>query len=445
MATMNELPAARTFLRRNFPQRGRVLCAVSGGLDSMCLLHFMTRQPGFTVAAAHFNHRLRGLLADRDEAFVRGWCAARGIPFFAGAGDTRAFAAAEGRSIEEAARTLRYAFLEQTAEAEGFAAVLTAHHADDNAETMLLNLIRGAGTAGLTGIPPRRGIICRPFLRISRKTLAAYGERHGLSHAEDETNQEDAAARNVLRHQVFPVLRELNSRAVENMSFTASVLARENAALEWLARDLAGQAEKTGNGLSIVCGALLEAPPPVAERAVLQLLAMAAGVRKDLASAHVEAVLELAERGRNGAEASLPYGLTACRRANRLEIARRLPLEPAVLEQGRPLRWGGYTLTLLDRRIGTGLALCPGGERVTVGPCIPGAGLALPGGNGKRSVKRLCLDRGVGLSERESLPAIFVNGHLAAVWRLGVDAEFLPEGEACRFIQIIKHTEENRP
>ena len=107
MTTMNELAAAAEFLGRRFPHGGRVLCAVSGGLDSMCLLDFMTRQPDFSVGTAHFNHQLRGAEADRDEAFVRDYCGKRRIPFAAGSGDTRDLAEREGLSTEEAARRLR--------------------------------------------------------------------------------------------------------------------------------------------------------------------------------------------------------------------------------------------------------------------------------------------------------------------------------------------------
>ena len=107
MTKMNELTAAAEFLNRKFPHGGRVLCAVSGGLDSMCLLDFMTRQPGFSVGAAHFNHCLRGAEADRDEEFVRDFCAKRRIPFVSGSGDTRSLAEREGLSTEEAARRLR--------------------------------------------------------------------------------------------------------------------------------------------------------------------------------------------------------------------------------------------------------------------------------------------------------------------------------------------------
>ena len=194
------------------PERG-ALCAVSGGLDSMCLLTMAVQwgqAQGRRVAAAHFNHQLRGGDADRDERFVRDWCAAHAIPFFAGRGDVRAKAEREGLSVEEAARTLRYAFLEEVRQREGFDCILTAHHADDSAETMLLNLLRGTGLRGLTGIPPVRGRIRRPLLGMTRAELARYAEAHHVPHVEDATNEKDDMTRNLLRHRVMPVLRAAN-------------------------------------------------------------------------------------------------------------------------------------------------------------------------------------------------------------------------------------------
>ena len=149
-----DLAAAKRFLE-GVPMP--VLAAVSGGLDSMCLLHLLAtwgKENHVAVTAAHFNHQLRGEAADRDEAFVKKVCEEWGIPCVCGRGDTRACAEQEDFSIEEAARNLRYDFLEQTRRQTGCATILTAHHADDNAETMLLNLIRGTGIRGLTGIPP---------------------------------------------------------------------------------------------------------------------------------------------------------------------------------------------------------------------------------------------------------------------------------------------------
>ena len=454
MATTNELLAARTFLRRCFPRGGRVLCAVSGGMDSMCLLYFLDtwgRKNGFDIAAAHFNHQLRGTAADRDQAFVETWCQERKIPCFTGSGDTRALMRENGLSMEEAARTLRYAFLQETAGREGYEAIMTAHHADDNAETMLLNLIRGTGTAGLTGIPRIRGNLYRPFLRISRSALAEYARCHAIPHVEDETNGEDFAARNVLRHQVFPVLRQLNARAVENMSFTAGVLERENAALEELAEDLMDRAVNVGQRVSVSCTVLMEAPLAVAERMVLQLLCAAAGARKDWTSAHVEAVLDLAEPERRDGEISLPYGLTARREGYTLYVERSCaPPAPVSLALGESVPFGAWRVSLTRQRAGNGCIglRLPAGASLQVTTWLPSDRLNLPGSRGSRSVKRLCAERGIPPGKRDVLPVLRVDGVPAAIAQLGADTAFAASGyEADGFVAFdqteTKKIEEN--
>ena len=451
MGTMNDLAPAREFLRQQFPAGARVLCAVSGGLDSMCLLYFLDTwgpSAGFTAAVAHFNHQLRGETADRDENFVRAWCAGRNIPCYVGRGDTRALAAEEGLSLEEAARKLRYAFLEETAKREGFDAILTAHHADDNAETVLLNLIRGTGSAGLAGIPAQRGSLFRPFLQITRDTLAAYAAAHQIPHVEDETNAcADAADRNLLRLEVIPLLRQINPRAVEHMSAAAGRLREMETGLEDLtARYLRAAFCRPGR-VTIPLGKLAEVPDFLRPKVLLGLFDLLGTGRRDIGAVHLEAIGRLWASHGNDARISLPHGVTARLAASRL-ILETLPTPRtrAELVLGCPLRWGGYTVTLLDHRSGEGLALCPGtvGEPVAVAPCDAGARLTLPGTHGGgRTVKRLCLDRGIPLAERESLPAIYAGESLAAVWGLGVDLRFLPEGDGpCRFIQIMKDTEE---
>lgn len=444
MTTMNELTAAAEFLRRKFPHGGRVLCAVSGGLDSMCLLDYMTRQRGFSVAAAHFNHGLRGAEADRDEEFVRDYCAKHGIPFVSGSGDVRSFAEKEGLSVEEAARRLRYDFLQETAEKTGADAILTAHHADDNAETVLLSLIRGTGSAGLAGIPQVRGNICRPFLRIPRAELTDYAAAHDIPHVEDSTNQDpSAAARNALRSTVMPVLRQLNPKCAENIARTSAILREESDALESMARGLMNQVKELPDGVSVPCLMLMDVPTAVAERAVLQLLAQVAGRRRDLTAAHVLSVLDLA-RGR-GEEVSLPYGMTARRKKYTLEITRR-PVRPGAvsISVGGTVDFGGTTVTLSDQSSPGALPMTlPKGAALTVTPWRPSDWLRLPGSRGKRSFKRLCAERGLTPEERDLLPVLRVGEIHAADPVFGVQPDFAPcSGEEPVFVKFYKKTEE---
>lgn len=435
------------------PERGeRVLCAVSGGLDSMCLLHMLSRwcgERGGAVVAAHFNHGLREPGAQRDEAFVREVCARWGVPLTVGRGQTRAAAEREGLSPEEAARTLRYAFLRGAAEAEGCRRIYTAHHAGDNAETVLLNLVRGTGIRGLGGMEYCRDGICRPLLDLSRRELTDYAAGYGIPHVEDETNADpDAAARNFLRLRVMPLLEELNPRAVEHIGAAARRVRAADSALEEEARRRTAGAEIQEGRVSLPLDELNSAPAAVRPRMLLRLFDLLGVGRRDVGAAHLDALMEMAACPKRSGESriSLPHGTAArcCRRRLVLEIRPRMPAEAQLLPE-RPVRWGDYTLTLLNRREGEGIALresLPDELRaVSVGPCAPGARLTLPGARGGRSVKRLCLDRRISPEERDRLPAVYVQGRLAAVWRLGVDLAFVPEGEAVRFIKIIRHRE----
>ena len=448
MKKTNELLAAKTFLQARFPQGGRMLCAVSGGLDSMCLVHFMAGQPGFETAAAHFNHQLRGPAADRDEDFVRSWCAEEGIPFFTGTGDTPALMEAEGLSAEEAARKLRYEFLRETARREGYDAILTAHHADDNAETILLHLVRGTGLKGLCGIPQERGGILRPFLEIPRQELAEYAAAHHIPHVEDETNADpEAAARNLIRLRVMPLLQQVNPRAVEHMIKIASVLREVEEGLSDLTERCLHRVSVQPGRVSVRLGDLTEVPLCLRPQVLLGMFDLLGVGRRDIGAVHLEALNRLWNSHGNDARISLPRGVTARLAASRL-ILETLPppLSRAQLVKDCPLRWGIYTITLLDHREGEGLALCSGPEwePVSVAPCPAGERLTLPGSSGSRTIKRLCLDRHIGLAQRDQLPAIYVQERLAAVWPLGVDQEFMQAGTACRFIQIINETEEKK-
>ena len=439
------------------PARGRpALCAVSGGLDSMCLLDLLDRwcrERQAKVVAAHFNHRLRGAESDRDEAFVRDWCAGRDIPFVSGSGDVRGLAEREGLSLEEAARTLRYAFLRREAEKLGqHIMIYTAHHADDNAETILFNLIRGTGVAGLAGMAYQQNGIYRPLLDVTRAELADYAADHHIPHVEDATNADPAAAaRNFLRLEVMPRLKQINPQAVEHINGAGRRLRTVDRSLEEEAARRTAHVEVQEGRVTLSRQALAEATDAVKPRMLLRLFDLLGVGRRDITAAHLNAILYLTRNTLWGRESrlDLPHGVTAryCRERLILETRPQLLTEVQLLP-GCPVTWGDYRLTLLDQPEGEGLALRPWrqGERMglTAGPAAPGDRLVLPETHGGgRSVKRLCLDRRISLTERDRLPAIYAGGCLAAVWRLGVDEAFsVSAGEPCRFIQIAEAAKE---
>ena len=268
----------------SLPREGRILCAVSGGADSMCLLHLLHSR-GRDVVAAHFEHGIRGEESLRDAAFVQSWCRERGIPCVIGHGDAPGYAAQQGLSLEEAARVLRYRFLEETVAAQDCDYIATAHNGDDQVETVLLNLTRGAGALGLSGIPPRRGKIIRPLLGVSRREIEDYLEKNAVPHVEDSSNESDDYSRNRIRHRVTPVLREINPGLNEAVGRTARLLAQDEDCLSGLARDFI---ERFYDGESLPAEKLLALHGAVASRVVRRLC------RGSLSMEQVEAVLSLA-------------------------------------------------------------------------------------------------------------------------------------------------------
>lgn len=268
----------------SLPPAGRILCAVSGGADSMCLLHLLHSR-GRDVVAAHFEHGIRGEESLRDAAFVQSWCRERGIPCVTGHGDVPGYARKKGMSTEEAARELRYRFLEETAEEQGCDYIATAHNGDDNVETVLLNLTRGAGALGLSGIPPHRGKIIRPLLGVSRDEIEDYLKKNAVPHVEDSSNQSDDYSRNRIRHRVSPVLRELNPGLNEAVGRTARLLAQDENCLSGLAQDFI---DRFYDGESLPAKELLALHGAVASRVVRRLC------RGSLSMEQVEAVLALA-------------------------------------------------------------------------------------------------------------------------------------------------------
>ena len=433
-----------------------IVCALSGGADSMCLLHLLSRlgeKLGFSVAAAHFNHRLRGEESDRDAAFAADWCARHQIPFRLGAADVAAQAAQEGANLEDTARTMRYAFLRQVAAELGAVRIATAHNADDNAETMLLHLVRGTGLQGLTGIPPRRGEIVRPLLTATRAEILDHLDRYGIPHREDSSNQDPSYARNFLRQEIMPRLRTLNPRLAQRMGESAQSLGLDHAYLTAQAQAVCQRAERLGEGLTIPVQAIAPLPDPIAHRAVRGLLAML-GVEAGCTAAHLRAVTALCRAENSPSKfVCLPQGFQARRIYQGLYLGRFT--DPAPQCAPVPLCLDGETCPpgsvwrLFCRPV-----TCPAGAVQDANHCYlaadldgtpmvrprqTGDTLRLPWRPGK-SVKKLMIEAKLPVWMRARIPVLADNRGVLAVAGFGphrdrlaqpgqpaLEVEFLPQ------------------
>ncbi|MBR6108012.1 MAG: tRNA lysidine(34) synthetase TilS [Oscillospiraceae bacterium] len=254
------------------PQGGVCTAAFSGGADStalLCCLYDLRSSLGITLRAVHVHHGIRGAEADRDAAFCAALCERLGIPLQTVYVDVPRYAAEHRLSYETAARMLRYEALRQAAP-EG--TIATAHHADDNAETVLFHLLRGSGTRGLCGIPPRSpdGRIIRPLLDAEKADILRYLQEIGQDFVEDGTNADDSASRNRIRHRLLPLLKTENPAALRHISRCAALLSADDALLS-LQADAAYDAcrDAAGGGMH----GLAAYPQPIRMRVFRRLIA----------------------------------------------------------------------------------------------------------------------------------------------------------------------------
>ena len=420
----SEIPFDRSLI----PPGSRVLCAVSGGADSVCLLHLVLSLEDVACACAHYDHGLRPESA-RDAAFTAGLCEKWGVPFFTERGDVAALARERGLSTETAAREARYAFLYRTAAAWGADRIATAHTMNDNAETILFRMARGTGLRGLTGIPEERGILVRPLLHASRAQVEEYLRRRGIPWTEDATNALDDAARNRVRHRLLPDLAAIHPGALENTDRMIRSLREDEAYLTSLAADwLAKQGDE------LPAGELRALPRSVSAR-VLRLW-----LGGELSAERLEAVLELC-----GASPSAMLDLPGRRIWRRGEVLtvkepkeRPLPEREIRPEERLALPEAGLELECL---------LCPPGTEIqssfrifsfssaniygklTVASRSPGEKITLRGRKGARSLKKMMTEAKIPRAERSAVPVIRDEAGVLAVYGLGQSPRAFPAGD----------------
>jgi tRNA(Ile)-lysidine synthase len=279
-----------------------VLAAVSGGSDSVALLHFLLslrEEGGFSVACAHVEHGIRGGESARDAAFVQKLCAEYGIELFLHRADAPAFAREKRLNLEQAAREIRYGFLNGLLAEGRFTKLATAHNRGDNTETILLHYLRGSGMRGLSGMKAAEFPLIRPLLYTPKREILQYVEDNGLAFVTDGTNADTAYSRNFLRKEILPRLEAKFPAYEKNILNAAALLREEDDFLNALAeKHVSFESADTGF-VSLPAGDV------ILRRAALLCLKKI-GVCQNIESVHLKAVASLAE-GRTGAGLTLPY------------------------------------------------------------------------------------------------------------------------------------------
>ena len=384
-----------------------VVCAVSGGADSMALLwamYLLKDKLKIHLSAAHFNHRLRGEESDRDEAFVAEFCKGYGIEFVSGSGDV----VSGPKGLEAAAREARYAFLRSLP-----GKIATAHTASDNAETVLLHLVRGTGLKGLGGVTPIHGNVIRPMLSVTREEVLAFLEEYSIPFVEDSSNAEDDFLRNRLRHHIVPLLKKENPSLSQNLSAMALRLRQDEEALETIAR------EKYTNNVA----KLLALQPAIRSRILAKILTEA-GV-KEPEAAHIAALEGLLVSVKPSAKAEFPGGVTIARNYDLLETVQNLETLSAQ-ELKDSVTIGGFRISCSINTCGEQTAesfsVVPKGK-IMVRSRQEGDTIRLNAGT--KSLKKLFIDKKIPASVRNSIPVIADDAGVLGVAGIGANVDRL--------------------
>lgn len=400
-----------------------LICAVSGGADSVALLfamYLLREKLKITLAAAHFNHCLRGEESDRDENFVRQLCDRLDIPLYIGSGKV----VAGKKGLEAAARDARYAFL-KTLDGK----IATAHTANDNLETVLMHLVRGTGLKGLGGISPINGKLIRPMLEVTRDEVLAFLEEYHLSYVTDSTNAQNQFMRNRLRNQVIPLLEQENPSLATNVTMLAQRLRQDEAVLQECASSL--------DYADVTC--LRDLEPALRSRAIFRFL-LDCGV-KEPESKHILSVEKLVFSDNPSACVSMQNDIVISRCYDRLQvISKKLPLEVTDL-----LSPGVTELSTCEGYISCKPAteLISSEKCFTVTPVgkirirhrLPGDCMRLSGG--RKELKKLFIDRKFPAAKRLQIPIIVDDAGVIGVFGIGPNLDRICFGEGAVEIQFI--------
>lgn len=432
--------------QRLFRPGNTLVVALSGGADSSALLDLLASLPDYNLnlVAAHLNHCLRGLESDADEEFCRGAAVRYGIPFEVRRIDVKALAEMNRLNLEDAGRRARIEFLDEVSKKYGATAVTLAHHADDQAETVLMRLLRGSGMTGLSGMAYRnaRGYV-RPLLDITRSEIEQYLGGRNLQWREDASNSDTMYLRNRVRHELLPLLEEYNPAIRSCLATTASIISGDAALLEELTKRAFAESCRMEEGRTACSIQQLRALNPALRRRVLRhAFKQACGTLEGVSVRHIDAMCDLIDSDRPNSRLALPQAVAVVKEYDKLVLTY---LAESALENGFELMvtepgvyqlpcGGSLVVESINRAI---LPVDPGViylnlEKIPfpwlVRTFRPGDRMTPLGMSGRKKVKDIFIDRKIPVSERKRTPLLFCGDDL--VWIAGICASELSRIDA---------------
>ncbi len=450
-------------------ENSRIIAGISGGMDSVCLFYVLSELReilGFKLSAVHAEHGIRGESSLRDEAFVKKLCQEEGIELKTYKLKVPEYARSRSLSLEEAARKLRYEAFRKALAETGADKIAVAHHKNDQAETLLFNLIRGSGLSGLSGMRPERDRIIRPLLCATRQEIEEYIGERGLSYATDESNADDAFSRNRLRLKVIPELEKICAGAVQNMSKACEASYEalkyiEDEADRLYARSVIKHCEgkHASYELDLRSEAFLNSPHIIRSYAIKRILSELAGSLKDITSSNIEDLLKLT-RLQSGRRICLPYGMEALKAGDKLLLYLSDNKDTAFIKELCPPKEGIFlnipgitelggpfsiecTVSDYEPSMGFPESIYTKWfdyDKIKNGLCLrsrlAGDSIAIDGNLHKQALKKYLINEKVPVNERDSVPLLADGSDI--VWVIGkrMSAEYRLGSETQRVLKI---------
>ncbi len=423
----------------------RVLVAVSGGPDSVALLHVLLdlrEALGLELHVFHLNHMMRGKASERDALFVKKLADELGLPCTIRSFDVPAYIEERGLSPQEGAREVRYMLLDEVAEEVGASKIALGHQADDQVETFIMRILRGAGMEGLGGIPPARGKYIRPLIEVGREEIEAYCRGKGIEFRVDASNLNLSYLRNRVRHRLIPAFQEYSPAFKENVLKTIEVLVADQAFLEEVTEEEFARIAVTEEKLvKLARSTLLKMPLAIQRRVIREGIRLVKGDLTGIEFKHIETVSDYVASGKGKLQIDLPHGLVVFSEYGTIIVAQKEKLKsPAI--GGIPLDIPGTTEV---RELGVRFTADLGSARdfrpsegkevayldadelkapLKVRTRLPGDSFRPLGMKGSRKLQDFFVDEKVPRRERDRVPILETNGQIVWVVRYRIDDRF---------------------